>query len=210
MALRRSAEALAVFAACQIYLWWVHSRFRYGWVLLLAYMIGSILRRGESAQKLGLRPFENASGILGWAGWPVILVLTALLAFGYGQGRLGLGWPDARSFLDFGGYLLWSVMQQFALQSFLHNRLMDAWPGRPHFTSALSGLMFGSLHLPNLVLLVATLAGGWAMGEIFARQRNIWVLGALQALTGVVILVSLPDEWHHRLRVGPGFYGWRG
>ena len=201
-------EALAVFAACQFYLWWVHARFRYGWVLLLAYMISSVAWRRESEQKLGLSLFGSASGTMRWAGWPVILVTLPLLAFGYLRGRLGLQAPDAQSLLDFGGYLAWCVLQQFALQSFLHNRLMDAFPGRPHFTAALTALMFSSLHLPNPVLVVATLVGGFAMAEIFARRRNIWVLAALQALVSTVIFVSLPDEWHHRLRVGAGFYWW--
>jgi len=46
------------------------------------------------------------------------------------------------------------------------------------------------------------------MAEIFARYRNIWVLALGQALVSTVIFVALPDAWHHRLRVGPGYWWW--
>lgn len=208
MNLAALAEALLFFAACQAYLWWVHLYFPAGRLLLLFYLIGSVIGRGRSLRELGLDIRADARGVMHLAGWPLIGVMLGVLAYGFARGRVGPTLPDGQVLRDFGGYLLWCVAQQFALQSFLHNRLMDAFPGRQHFTSLLAALMFASLHLPSPVLVIATLVGGWALSEIFARHRNIWLLAAFQALVSTALIVAFPYEVLHGLRVGPGYYRW--
>lgn len=203
-----AAEAIAVFAACQLFLWEYSQRYRRFWLVLLAFMIGSVLLRRETATRLGLRPLHGLAS-LRWVALGVAAGAGPLLLYGWSHGRIGLGWPDGLALLQFTGYAVWCVLQQFALQSFMHNRLLDSIRS-PHLSSLLSALIFGSLHLPNPVLTIATFVGGWAMGEVFTRHRNIWVLALGQALVSTAILVSLPDSMHHRLRVGPGFDRWQG
>ncbi len=208
-------EALAVFAACQLFLWRFSQRYRRGWLLILAFILGSVLLRRQSAEKLGLT-LRHMRGAARWMAPALLLTAGPLLLFGALHGRVGLLLPDAEALAQFAGYVGWCAMQQFALQSYMHNRLLDAAGAppdaspngrRPHWTPLALGVIFGSLHLPNPVLTVATLAGGAVMGEVFLRHRNIWILALGQALISTAIFVALPDAWHHRLRVGPG-YGW--
>jgi len=199
-------EVIGIFAACQLFLWKYSQVYRRGWLLILLFLLASLLLRRPSAAKLGIS-FCHGWGALRWMVPGVVLPVAPLLIYGAREGRIGLLRPDLLAVMQFLTYLGWCALQQFALQSYLHNRLLDAVPNR-HLTSAMTAVMFGSLHLPNPVLTVATLAGGVLLGEIFTRHRNIWVLALGQALVSTVILVSLPDAWHHRLRVGPGYDWW--
>lgn len=199
-------EAVGVFAACQFFLWrlsWTHRKL---WFLILAYLIFSVWRRRDSLYELGLRPSRD----LGASRWMALGVLVAgvpILAYGAVHGQVRIMLPDWEAILQFLGYTWWCVLQQFALQSFMHNRLLDASRSR-HFSSLMLGVIFGSLHLPNPVLTIATFVGGIAMGEVFARYRNIYLLALGQAIVSTVLFVSFPDAWHHRLRVGPGYFRW--
>jgi hypothetical protein len=67
-----------------------------------------------------------------------------------------------------------------------YSQVRDAVPGWRGI-SLVVGVMFGSLHLPNPVLAIATFVGGIAMAEIFARYRNIWILALGQALASTLI-----------------------
>lgn len=201
-----ATEALAVFAACQLFLWKYSRVYRRGWIVIFAFMIAStILRRAPHDLGLSLR--ANAWGAAKWMVAGMFPACVAMLISGAVRGRIGLPIPDTFAFLQFTGYFLWCVMQQFALQSYMHNRLLEAIPD-VHVTSAIIGVMFCALHIPNPTLMIATLLGGVAMGEVFARHRNIWILALGQALVATCILVALPEAWHHRLRVGPGYYWW--
>ncbi len=211
-----AVEVLAVFAACHLFLWRFSHRYRYGWLLILAWMLVSIVARGDSLEKLGLT-LRHVPGAARWMAAGLLLGAVPLLVLGARQGRIGLLLPDALALAQFLAYFGWCALQQFALQSYVHNRLLDAAGAsaepppkgaRLRWTSLALGLIFGSLHLPNPVLTIATLAGGVVMGEVFVRYRNIWVLALGQALIGTTLLVALPDAWHHRLRVGPGFHWW--
>lgn len=201
-----AAEALTIFAACQIFLWKYSRIYHRGWILILAFMVGSIIVRGK-AHSLGLSFTENARGAARWMVAGMFPVCAIMLISGAIRGRIALVTPDRMAFVQFGGYALWCVMQQFALQSYMHNRLLEAI-SNPHITALIVGIMFGALHIPNPTLVIATLFGGIAMAEVFARYRNIWILALGQALVATCIMVALPVAWHHRLRVGPGYYWW--
>ena len=73
-------------------------------------------------------------------------------------------------------------------------------------SSLLAGAIFGASHWPNPVLVPVTFLGGTMMAWLFARQRNIIPLTLGQALIGSLVWASFPPEWHHFLRVGPGYY----
>ncbi len=204
-----AAEALLVFGACQLYLWRYYREYRRGWLLILAFIIGSMVVRRESAEKLGLSFRHAAAGAARWTAIATGAAAIPLMLYGYYTGRLDVMLPDAHALLQFTAYFVWCLLQQFALQSYIHNRVRDAAPGWRGI-SLVVGVMFGSLHLPNPVLTIATFVGGIATAGIFARYRNIWILALGQALASTLIFVALPDTWHHRLRVGPGYYFWPG
>ena len=133
-----------------------------------------------------------------------------LLAFGFARHVLTLvpvNRHAAASLLGYGG---WCAFQQYLAQSYFHNRLMEAVRSR-HLSSLLVGIIFGSAHIPNPILMVATTLVGFVFAEIFARHRNIWPLALTQAVGGLLLAAVSPASLMHNMRVGPGyfFYGLR-
>jgi membrane protease YdiL (CAAX protease family) len=108
------------------------------------------------------------------------------------------------------GYGAWCAFQQYLAQSYFNNRLMEVVRNR-HLSSLLVGIIFGSAHIPNLILMVATTVAGFVFAEVFARHRNIWPIALAQAVGGLLIAAVAPASLIHNMRVGPGylFYGLR-
>jgi membrane protease YdiL (CAAX protease family) len=80
-----------------------------------------------------------------------------------------------------------------------------------HLSSLLVGILFGSAHIPNPILMVATTVAGFVFAEVFARHRNIWPIALAQAVGGLLIAAVSPASLIHNMRVGPGylFFGLR-
>lgn len=103
-----------------------------------------------------------------------------------------------------GGYVAWTVYQQFLLQDFFMPRLTrlltsDAAIG-------IAALLFAVAHLPNLPLAAATLVWGVVSCALFRRYRSLYVLGLAQGLLGLCFAVCVPDAMHHHMRVGLGYW----
>ena len=156
---------------------------------------------------------------LGWGGlrasaqWVLplaILLYLPMLLYGFAHHRLVLLRPTWQSLVPFFGYGSWCVIQQYLTQSYFHNRLMLVIRNR-HVRAALIGIMFSAAHIPNLILMIATLVAGIVFAEVFSRYRNIWPLALAQAVGGLLLAAVAPDALIHHLRVGPGyfFYGIR-
>jgi hypothetical protein len=47
------------------------------------------------------------------------------------------------------------------------------------------------------------------MSWLFAKERNILSLAAWQCILGTLVWWAFPAQWHHAMRVGPGFYNFR-
>jgi membrane protease YdiL (CAAX protease family) len=69
--------------------------------------------------------------------------------------------------------------------------------------------MFGAAHIPNLILMIATLVAGFVFAEVFARHRNIWPLALAQAVGGFLLAAVAPDALIHHMRIGPGYFFYR-
>ena len=70
-----------------------------------------------------------------------------------------------------------------------------------HVSSALIGIMFSATHIPNLILMIATLVAGIVFAEVFARYRNIWPLALAQAVGGLLlaaVVAGCADSSHAR------------
>jgi membrane protease YdiL (CAAX protease family) len=106
------------------------------------------------------------------------------------------------------GYVLWTIYQQFLLQDYFMERLLGI--GLSGLTAVLlSGILFASAHMPNLVLTAATLVWGIVSCWLFRRYHNLWMLGLAQGLLGLCFAVCVPDALHHHLRVGLGYLRYR-
>jgi len=133
-----------------------------------------------------------------------------MLFYGSVHHRLALLQPTWQSLVSLLGYGSWCAFQQYLTQSYFNNRLMLVVRNR-HVSSTLTGIMFSATHIPNLILMIATLVAGIAFAEVFARYRNIWPLALAQAVGGLLLAAVAPGSLIHHMRVGPGyfFYGVR-
>jgi len=102
------------------------------------------------------------------------------------------------------GYIVWSIMQQFLLQSYFLSRLMRLLPGKTAPIIVATGI-FALAHLPNPILTPVTLVWGAISCVLFLRYRNIYALGLAHGIMGLCVAVIVPNSLHHHMRVGLGY-----
>jgi hypothetical protein len=106
-----------------------------------------------------------------------------------------------------GGYVLWTIYQQFLLQDYFMPRLTRLL--KADAAIAFAAVLFAMAHLPNVVLTVATLVWGAVSCALFRRCRSVVVLGIAQGLLGLSFAVCVPDAYLHHMRVGLGYWHYR-
>lgn len=202
-----AAEVLLVYAGILLYIWrWQYSHPRW-WAVLLAIILASHLLHRDSLSTLGLGIKElrpSAEALLPLA---LVALFLPLVIYGVFSHHLTFVWPAKQSLVNFIGYGTWSCFQEYLTQSYFHNRLMQVIRSR-HLSSLVTALMFSSAHIPNPVLVIATLAGGFLFSETFAHHRNIWPLALAHAAGGLLIAAVFPPALIHNMRVGPGYYSY--
>ena len=197
-------EVTLMFAAILMYIWrWQHT-YPATWIFLFALILVSHALHRDTVRGLGLgRTGLGASArlVLPLA----ILLYLPLLCFGFARHYLAFLHPTWQSLLLLLGYGCWCAFQQYLTQSYFNNRLMLVIRNR-HLSSAVVGVMFSASHIPNIVLMVATLVAGVVFAEVFAHYRNIWPLVLVQAVGGLLLAAVVPDALIHHMRVGPGYF----
>lgn len=108
----------------------------------------------------------------------------------------------------FGGYAVWSLMQQFLLQGYFLLRLLRLLPS-PKWAALAAAVLFALAHLPNPVLTPVTLLWGVVACMVFLRARNIYPLAMAHAIFGICIAVTFPAPVVHNMRVGLGYLHYR-
>jgi membrane protease YdiL (CAAX protease family) len=98
---------------------------------------------------------------------------------------------------------VWSVLQEFILQSFFFLQLESLLGGRRAVWAA--ALLFGAVHLPSPVLTVGAFLGGLFFCEMFRRYRSLVPVGLAHAMLGLTIAASFPDSMLHHMRVGEAY-----
>lgn len=156
-----------------------------------------------------LRPASRAELGLAWRGllrafWILPAAVALTFASIYLAQKIGSYHPLYRPDLSHvGGYVLWTIYQQFLLQDFFMPRLTRLFSSNAAISMA--GGLFAVAHLPNLALMLVTLAWGIASCWLFRRYRSLWVLGLAQGLLGLSFAVCMPDAMIHHMRVGLGY-----
>jgi len=186
------------------FIWDFQFRWPRSWIVFPIWLTLSFLAHRDSPKTLGWRA-DNL-----WAATRPAFVFFVALAAVLRVLAVSLGTIQPTplhlfSFRRIALYLAFCLLQQVALQSFLNNRLLAVCSNRG-VSSVLAGVIFAAAHWPNPVLVPVTLIGGAALAWLFARERNILPLVIAQALIGSLLWVCFPVEWHHRMRVGPGYY----
>jgi membrane protease YdiL (CAAX protease family) len=157
----------------------------------------------RSNDELGLaRPFSGVLPILGLG------ALFILIIAGAGVLTRSLGPPQPLPWHRAWQYAIWSLLQQFILESFIFVRLESVFGSRRSVLAA--SLLFASAHLPSPLLTVLSFVGALFFCEVFRRYRNIFPLGLVHAGLGLTIASSLPDHLLHHMRVGLGYLMYHG
>lgn len=189
------------------FIWRLQFTARWTWMIFVVWLLASFLLHRDTPKTLGWRA-DNF-----WPATKQAIVVFGIMAAPLVIAGLVLGaWrhplPSAVSLRGFGGYFAFCVLQQVALNSLIHNRMLSLV--RHEWAAAgLTAAVFAACHWPNPVLVPLTFVGGAAMAWMFGRVRNIVPLAIGQALLGVLVAWAFPMAWHHHMRVGPGYYGQR-
>ena len=190
------------------FIWRLQFTARGTWVIFLVWLLASFLLHRDTTKTLGWRGDniwpavkQNYSAVFG-------LMAAGLLIAGFLLGASGHFAPHSILLRQLGNYFAFCVLQQVALNSLLHNRMLslvhNEW-----VAAGLTGAIFAACHWPNPVLVPLTFVGGAAMAWMFGRVRNVIPLAIGQALLGALAGWAFPMAWHHHMRVGPGYYEWR-
>jgi hypothetical protein len=110
--------------------------------------------------------------------------------------------------LAWGGYTVWSFVQQFLLQGYFLFRMLRLTPRREAAAFAAAAI-FAAAHLPNPVLTVVTLIWGVVACFVFLRCRNVYTLMLTHAILGVSLAITVPGPAIHNMRVGIGYLRYR-
>jgi membrane protease YdiL (CAAX protease family) len=173
-----------------------------GPIALLAPLALTLWRR-PSREELG----TDLRGLLRSL-WIVPATVVVTIASVFLARRIGTYHPLYQPGLGHvGGYVLWTVYQQFLLQDYFMPRLTRLW--NANVAVAVTALLFAACHLPNLPLVLATLVWGATSCALFRKYRSLWVLGVAQGLLGLCFAICVPDAMHHHMRVGLGYLRYR-
>jgi hypothetical protein len=174
--------------------------------IFVAWLVASFLLHHDTAKTLGWRgdniwpSTKQALAVFG-------PMAAALVIIGFLLGAPRHLPPNSISLRGLGAYVAFCVLQQVALNSLLHNRMLSLV--RNEWVAAGStGAIFAACHWSNPVLVPLTFVGGAAMAWMFGRVRNIVPLVIGQFLLAMLVGWAFPMAWHHHMRVGPGYYTW--
>lgn len=193
-----AVQALAFGAAVFVYIWTLRDSAPWSIWLLVAWAGIAFVRNGETVDSAGLSPRRAIETFAAWRFvWPAALLALGLVL----RERLAEPALLARG----GAYLLWCCLQQTVYQTLVYRRVrasfgptLEAW--------LLSGFIFGAVHLPNPVLAPATAVWGSVSSYLFERRSSILALALAQVVMSSLLYEFTPWEWHHGLRVGPGYF----
>ena len=193
------------FALIEAALWEGRHIAPWAW-LALAWIIASTLNSGFSWRALGVTA-EGFRPAL-WVAGAGLLLAGAIAGGGAVAGSLHLYTNQLHPGLGSLLYIVWALVQEFILQSFLFLHCERILKSGKNAVWAAGGLFFLA-HLPNPVLLIAAAIAGPLLCELFRRYRNIYPLAIAHGLVGLALAVAIPDVIHHQMKVGFGYLYWR-
>lgn len=198
MAIATLFEAFAFTAVVLIDIWFLHSRTWWGDALPGVFALISFAAHRELLG-FGLRDLEEAL-----RAWRMMVLISAAAVF------VGLLFKSHPLNLLLRGivYFAWCVVQQLLLQNMIYRRIRSGL-GATRSAAFLGGVLFAAAHLPNPVLVPATLIWGTISTRLFERRPSIIAIALLQTLLSSLLIWLTPVAWNHQFRVGPGYWGYR-
>jgi membrane protease YdiL (CAAX protease family) len=187
-------------------IWTPHPLQHWLYFIALGWFIVSIILSFEGWKAMGccVAGFWRSSWIIG------VAVLLAAVATFFASTLHTLHHPGGpvQWVMAFGGYTVWSLMQQLLLQGYFLARLLRIIP-RANIAAFLAASVFALAHLPNPILTPLTLVWGLAACFLFIRSRNVYPLAIAHAIFGICVAITIPASMLHNMRVGLGYLHYR-
>ncbi len=197
------AQIIVVYVFVELALWAPTRALRNRWALLAAIAVAiAVLLDRPSRTRLGFRlPTARAASLIFGVSAAAVLLIVVLTKLAGGAIPANPSWsPDLRSAL---GYLVWSLLQEFILQSFFFTRFEDLYG--PSNAVWIASSLFALAHLPSPILTIATLIGSLFFCEMFRRYRSLYPLAIVHPVLGLTLAFTVPDSLLHHMRVGLGY-----
>jgi membrane protease YdiL (CAAX protease family) len=202
-------EILSVVTSCLIVEWVVlafvgRSKLISAIPILLAvgFMAFSHRERGETLRDIGFRA-DNFFAACRLLLLPTAAAVLLIVVIGWFMNHMILaGHFRARFFW----LPLWALFQQYALNGFI-NRRAQLVLGRGLKSVVLVAIIFSVLHLPNPLLAVMTLAGGFVWAFVYQRQPNLFALALSHTLASMTLALTISPNLLNSLRVGFKYFG---
>jgi membrane protease YdiL (CAAX protease family) len=198
---RDLVEIVLGYTAILVVIWTPNPLQRILYWLACALIVTIVALRKQNLESLGLsgRNLRASLWIIGAA-----LLLGGIAIWVAGRlGTLHSLHGQAPIFAHIWGYVVWSLMQQFLLQVFFLSRLLRiTTPGK---AVCIAAGLFAVAHIPSPLLAAATLIWGTCACLLYLKYRNLYVLGIAHGILGICFAVTVPDHFHHHMRVGIGY-----
>ena len=204
MVILAAIEVVMVLGGVLLYIWRLQFTFPDFAILLLAFIVLTFLLHRDSIENLGMGSHAFTRGLKALAG-PTAIIASGLILIGVARGGYTNWFLSSDKVQGFCRYFAWCLFQQFGLQSFFTNRLLAIFR-EANRTAWICAAVFASFHIPNPILTPVTFLGGFILTRVFISHRNLLPLAVAQAIVGSLLSIALPANWHHGLRVGPGYY----
>ena len=198
-------ETILILALILAQLWFVGKAVTFFTLIPATAIIISWVARKETLHSLGLlrAGFSGSGWLWKFAGGAIALILVI---GAFVQGPIFSDLHAAGGLiLRFLSYIVPAFLQQVVFNLYFVNRI-DSFAGGSRRTVAVSAFTFAFVHLPNPVLTVLTLFGGWLSSSFYLRQRSVYPLALAHAALAAVTYCALPHAWHHGFRVGMQYY----
>ncbi|MBN1254269.1 MAG: CPBP family intramembrane metalloprotease [Deltaproteobacteria bacterium] len=99
-------------------------------------------------------------------------------------------------------YPIWGIIQQFLIQGLVvRNLSLTPFGSHPIFLVLLGATLFGLVHTPNILLMLATFCLGLLFVPLYLRLHNLWPLGLFHGWLGSLFYLWVlgHDPWQDLL-----------